>query len=201
VIDYLLERLQYYIDTENVATPSKAQEKKSRALDRRKVYLLDKYIFPGMADLVFFIQTVNADPRLQELFEDDLKDLFGLRQFTGDYLYSGTLARLLQGMLFDGYYHDDNSVEGVDYRTILANIIMDVVEKKLAACLKQLLGENEMSEMSREQLRHGKIISRFCSMTVNKDKGAASRQFEIPYIQMKKNPKNEWFVRLLDSKE
>jgi hypothetical protein len=45
----------------------------------KKVRLLNNIIFPAMANLTYFFECVANHPELQSIFEDDLKDLFGIR--------------------------------------------------------------------------------------------------------------------------
>ena len=47
---------------------------------RMKVHYLDKHIFQAMANLTFFFQAIAKHPELQELYEDDIKDLLGIRR-------------------------------------------------------------------------------------------------------------------------
>lgn len=64
---YISEKLQYLKKKES-----------SRALDTRKVHVLDK-IFQSMADLIYFLEKIAVNPDLQKVFEEDLWDLFDLR--------------------------------------------------------------------------------------------------------------------------
>lgn len=47
--------------------------------NRKKTYILDNLIFQSMVDLSYFLQYVACHEELQNVFEDDLKDLFTLR--------------------------------------------------------------------------------------------------------------------------
>jgi hypothetical protein len=61
---------------------SNDDKKKFGKSDRMKVYIRDKIIFPSMANLIYFLETISVNPELKELFDDDLKDLFDLRPNT-----------------------------------------------------------------------------------------------------------------------
>ena len=52
-------------------------EKNDSSLKKRKVEILDNHIFPSMANLVIFFEYVVKNPEIRELFEDDIKELFG----------------------------------------------------------------------------------------------------------------------------
>jgi hypothetical protein len=46
-------------------------------LRKRKSEVLDGHIFPSMANLVLFFEYLAKSPELRNVFEDDLKELFG----------------------------------------------------------------------------------------------------------------------------
>ena len=56
--------------------PGKELGKEKRRLDKRKKYLLDKFIFPAMANLTIFTEYTAKSPYLERLFKDELKELF-----------------------------------------------------------------------------------------------------------------------------
>lgn len=60
------------------------QEEKARGrkryLDKEKVKVLDKLIFPSMANLSYFFRCLTIYPQLREVFEDDVKDLLGVKR-------------------------------------------------------------------------------------------------------------------------
>jgi len=49
--------------------------KKITKSNRMKVHILDKVIFPSIANLVYFLETVAVNPDLRDLFNEDLGDL------------------------------------------------------------------------------------------------------------------------------
>src|SRR5438067_10161537 len=59
---------------------SEKARKHKRVLDKEKVRVLDNYIFPAMANLTFFFRCISKYPELREVFEDDVKDLLGVRR-------------------------------------------------------------------------------------------------------------------------
>jgi hypothetical protein len=58
-----------------------SETKVLRKLATRKTRILDK-VFQQMADLTFFFESIAAYKELQDLFENDLSDLIGLKQET-----------------------------------------------------------------------------------------------------------------------
>jgi hypothetical protein len=55
-------------------------KKKRNEIDRLKVYYLNKHIFPAMANLAFFFGAITKHPELEKIYEDDIKDLLGIRR-------------------------------------------------------------------------------------------------------------------------
>jgi hypothetical protein len=55
---------------------SQDEVKEGRNLDRMKVHVLDKFIFPSMANLTVFLEYIAKNEELQATFDDDLKELF-----------------------------------------------------------------------------------------------------------------------------
>jgi hypothetical protein len=53
---------------------------KDGSLRADKVKLLHEIIFPAMANLTFFFESVARHPELQEVFDRDIKDLFGVHR-------------------------------------------------------------------------------------------------------------------------
>src|SRR5919106_435625 len=49
-------------------------------LKKRKIDVLDR-IFRSMANLTFFFQCISEYPELADIFDDDVKDLLGIRRY------------------------------------------------------------------------------------------------------------------------
>ena len=77
-------RLQREKDKRDPETTAEAfsdkDKRKIRNLDRMKVYILNKHIFQAMANLTFFFESIAESPELQEVFEDDIKELLFWRK-------------------------------------------------------------------------------------------------------------------------
>jgi hypothetical protein len=83
-------------------TNAVSRNKKIREMNRMKVHILNKIVFPSMANIVYFLETVSKNPELQQVFDDDLKELFGIRyplEFK-DKSYSPIIRRLVEAMIF-----------------------------------------------------------------------------------------------------
>ena len=64
-----------------------------------KVKILNRYIFPAMADLTFFFEAIAEYPELQETFANDLKDLLGIRRYDPDKTEYGYMLQSLIGAI------------------------------------------------------------------------------------------------------
>ena len=78
-----VERTQLEKDiAANMFTRKQATEKRAilkdrkRALDTKKVRILDEVVFPSMANLTCFLELILSSPHTNRIFEKDLKALF-----------------------------------------------------------------------------------------------------------------------------
>ncbi len=88
LINFLEDQLLYFknnkmidekIETgENISKNEYTElNKTKKLLQRRKVDILDKHVFRSMANLIIFFKYIAENDELRELFEDDIKELFG----------------------------------------------------------------------------------------------------------------------------
>ncbi|HEX5187319.1 MAG TPA: hypothetical protein VFV86_10560 [Nitrososphaeraceae archaeon] len=64
--------------TKEISKYEKMEINKTKTLlQRRKVDVLNKHIFRSMANLILFFEYIAKYPELRELFDDDVKELFG----------------------------------------------------------------------------------------------------------------------------
>jgi hypothetical protein len=75
-------------------------DSQAKKINGTKVEILNEYIFPAMANLDFFFGAIAVYPKFQEVFEDDIKDLLGIRRYNPDktdygYMLQGLLAAIL----------------------------------------------------------------------------------------------------------
>jgi hypothetical protein len=96
------EKLQF----ENKKTEQKlrgeelAENDTYSSLKKRKTNVLDR-IFTSMANLTFFFKCIAEHPELNKLFEDDVKDLLGVRSMRHE-VYGFMFINLLEGILMLG---------------------------------------------------------------------------------------------------
>jgi hypothetical protein len=110
---------------ESISKEEMKLNKNKRKLDRRKVYILDKHIFPSLANLVIFFDYLEKNPELRKLFEGDVKELLG---FIGQYAKyeDNIITRLLQSILKWDTNSDPNN-----FRLELISSIQNVLYYKI----------------------------------------------------------------------
>lgn len=98
---------------------------------QRKIRVLEKVIFPSMANLVVFFEELK-DPQLRNDFEDDIKELFG---YIGNYQlekgksgYQNIMVRFMESLLFLDIDKKDYSD---DFRLGLIGDIQNILYYKI----------------------------------------------------------------------
>lgn len=142
LIEFMRLRLQREKDKRDPETTAEAfsdkDKRKIRNLDRMKVYILNKHIFQAMANLTFFFESIAESPELQEVIEDDIKELLFWRKKKIDKVQSenkkplaidqtqAVFTRLIDAMLIWNERKDPNNFRlGLIY--ILHNIIFQKI--------------------------------------------------------------------------
>jgi hypothetical protein len=102
-----------------------------RSLRTKKVRVLDDIIFQAMADLTFFFESVAAYAELLGVFENDIKELLGVRH-EGTQEYGYMLRRLLRSILIIREVRDKDRLHNKqdDYRLRLNHILQGIVFDK-----------------------------------------------------------------------
>lgn len=80
--NYLYEKLLLETEKRRIREAGEEEieefQRKVRSNDVTKVRILDKIIFPSMANLVIFLNKISKHVEIQSVFENDLKDLLGI---------------------------------------------------------------------------------------------------------------------------
>jgi hypothetical protein len=92
----------------------------------RKVDVLNTYIFPSMANLIYFFEFLNENPELIDRFGDDIEDLFGLRAHKDPKNF--TFPRFVRAIIGEGY--TDNNNLKFNYRRRLLKIMQHSINQK-----------------------------------------------------------------------
>lgn len=153
LVNFIQEWLQLHRKKDRLAKEgkdlSREEQLKIRELTRMKVYVLDTIIFPAMADLTYFFDSLSVSKKLSELFDDDVEELLDPRGSAEAARFSGNdmrlssiqfrrnnLARLVMAMLS---MHEDKSnpkKRVTDFRVgllyQLLNIVGDITDRLLA---------------------------------------------------------------------
>jgi hypothetical protein len=114
--------------------------KRNNKKDRLKVYYLDKHIFQAMANLAFFFEAIAKHPELEKIYEDDIKDLLGIRRKK---LFDKSMRKPLCGFMFYNLLHnilkicDPSRRKEIvkDFRLILNHRAEEIVRKKVSASI------------------------------------------------------------------
>ena len=125
-------------------------QKYNENLARMKVHYLDKHIFQAMADIMFFFQTIAEHKELQEVYEEDIKDLLGIRRDKPNELpYGFVFVELISTILslrtkeYD-FPNEDDKNDRIkikrDYTLKLTQKLQEIVYDKLEQYVKDIFG-------------------------------------------------------------
>jgi hypothetical protein len=135
--------LQYSSDLEYGRN---VEKNRKRYLDKEKVTILDKYVFPSMANLAFFFRSVSRYPELKKIFDNDIRDLLGINRINPQQNKFGFIFfELVRSILLveEGIYREEVAnkddfplhkqiarKDKNDFRLRLNHILQDIVKIK-----------------------------------------------------------------------
>jgi hypothetical protein len=127
--NYLEEKLQLVRNKEKLKQagkePSEQDSKKKRANDRMKVHILSKHVFQSMANVIYFLEFVARNKwELQEVFEDDIEQLFFARKGKGE---AAAFERLIEAAVTWNMEKDFNNYRVVLYHFMQNRIFNDLL--------------------------------------------------------------------------
>jgi hypothetical protein len=151
---FMVKLLQHLLDEEEIKSQEKITreeleklKKHKRYLDKEKVKILNNYIFPSMANVVFFFKSIVSYPELREVFEDDIKDLLGVRRLNPQSNnYGFVFFNLLHSILLvgEGIYIDKRE-HRKDFRLRLNQLLQELVWAKFEVSLAKVF-RNERAQ-------------------------------------------------------
>ena len=144
LVNFVHEWLQLHQKKEVLTKAGKdlsaVDQKRIRELDRMKVYVLDTVIFPAMADLTYFFESLSVSQKLSEAFDDDVAELLDPRNAAKAAKFSGNnmrfscrqfrdnnLARLVMSMLRIHGKKPKNGESTMDFRVGLMYQLLNIV--------------------------------------------------------------------------
>ena len=136
IVNYMQEKLQFEQERHELKLRGENLKENDRYsnLKKRKVNVLVR-IFTSMANLIFFFECISKYPVLQELFEDDIQDLLGIRRSNPQQQVSSYIvARLLYSILFVQKENNES-----DFRSIVNNLLQQIVRNKSKQNLRNVL--------------------------------------------------------------
>jgi hypothetical protein len=100
-----------------------------RYIDTEKVELLNDYIFPSMANIVFFFRFISRYPQLKKIFDNDVRDLLGVRRENPhDDNYGFIFSALVRSIVSTGLgFISKEEIRSKDFRLRLNQILQESV--------------------------------------------------------------------------
>ena len=139
IVNYMNEKLRFEKSESRIDLRGEAlQENRTYSnLKKRKVEVLDR-IFTSMANLTFFVECIAEEEELRRDFEDDFKDLLGIRRSDpANQVYGFVFYHLVTGILRAG--KETRTVRGqanvVDFSLIQNHQLQQIVRDKTKMAL------------------------------------------------------------------
>ncbi len=143
LLNYLDDKLEIEKKKQLLQDAGKAipRELEERARDnkRMKVYVLDKIIFPSMANVLAFFEYVSKNPDLQELFDDDIKELLLGHKDSGPIIFRRLLEAILTWHTPDARKSTYKSSRDLNFRAELFHTMLLVAFHRVPSVLKSEL--------------------------------------------------------------
>jgi hypothetical protein len=122
-ISGLMLRLFQY--THEGSSKEQEHKKHKRYLDKEKVHVLNKYVFPSMVCLTYFFKYASTYKGLNRIFENDIKDLLGIRVKDHD---SDDYAFIFSDLIRSILSMDSHEK---DFRLALIQILQEIIREKV----------------------------------------------------------------------
>ena len=124
----------------------KVIKSQNRGLGTTKVRRLDEIVFPAMANLIYFFKMVSEHPELQKTFEDDIKDLLGVRRYNPkSYNYGYVFSHLIAYILM--IKTSGKPLKEDDFRLKLVQVLQGIVFLGFQQTLPDILKDRERFDM------------------------------------------------------
>jgi hypothetical protein len=161
--------------------------------------VLDKIVFPAMANLTYFVGTVGAHKELQRVFEDDLKDLFGIRRKNPQKnAYAFMLRILINSILEWDMKSEKSDVGRKNFRVKLLYLLQEIIFYKSLHYVSSCVFNDNLSTNIEFTKIFGEDIGRALSWTRILS-GLVEDEYDIP-IDVEKYEKSRKNLKKLSSK-
>ena len=181
LVKFLEEEL-HLLQPGNRFTNAGSKEERKRHTNRqaKAKYDATERIFKAFADIVYFLEFIEDHEELHYLYEDDLKDLFGINEdpttATRKHHYQnrgGPFGRLLRASLF----FDVRKHQKLDFRMELINIVLNYAIRAMQRRIEDVDEEKLMF------LDAGRVMiwSRLLANKVQSGKNNNARRSLAPY--------------------
>ena len=151
-----------------------------KSLRTEKVRILDEFVFPAMADLVFFFEAVTTDEDLQARFRSDIEDLLGIKHDESQ-MYGFMFSRLLRSILAIGVAEPEEITHKskYDFQLRLNHILQGIVLDKVRQYLPDIFKLQEARIAVKDDIRRTWAWTGTLAYNIAEKKEAPHRTFDF----------------------
>jgi hypothetical protein len=157
-------------------------EKAQRDLKVRKNRILNNQIFPSMANLVVFFEYLAKSKDLQKLFEDDIKELFGIidegKNDKNEYDFNPYILDRLVGSLLSWDFKKDPN----NFRLSLMYGLQQIISTKITDLSSNSMGSEIVSSVVSPDMSRAKAWTELYSQRY------VSTQWKVDQHEMPSRP-------------
>lgn len=132
VSDQLLKILQFEQlkqkkkDLNEKLSPS--EEKTRNKINRNKSYMLNEILFKSFANLLYFFEFVAKHRLAQDLFENDIRAMFGMEEISNKY-FEPTRVSLISELIHSALLH--RNFEPTNFRMVLLDSMQYTISQQI----------------------------------------------------------------------
>ena len=160
---------------EKLAGKELKEDDEYQRLKKRKTDVLDR-IFRSMANLVFFFQCIAEHPEMAEVFDDDIKDLLGIRREDPQKVLGFAFLELVCAILM---IESKSAIQGSedekphhhhkDFRLYLNHLLQIVTNEKVRMFVGDVFNNVHAHGLVREDFMRAWAWTRMLADTVDLD--------------------------------
>ena len=185
--DFLLKRLELTGQMNKIRAAGKKYDDSIKSQDKglgtKKVRILHRIVFQAMANLLYFFKMISDHPELQKTFEDDIKDLLGVRRYNPkSYNYGYVFSHLIAYILM--IKTSGKPLKEDDFRLGLIQVLQGIVFLGFQQTLPDILKDRERFDMMLADLSKATAWVRALADHVEDKKISPHRVF--PFIKSRR---------------